>query len=111
MDAFRRAQRHQAHRWFEQTVEIADESQAAETVPEIGSFQLRVRARQWAASRLAPDEFGDQVQHQHAVAGRVVIHLPSKNTGAPTIDGRADVIETLDDPASEGQSEATSKKP
>jgi Bacteriophage Sf6, terminase small subunit-like len=63
VDAFRRARRHQAYRWFEQTVEIADESQAAETVPEIGSFQLRVRALQWAASRLAPDEFGDQVQH------------------------------------------------
>jgi hypothetical protein len=26
MDAFRRAQRHQAHRWFQQAVEIADDS-------------------------------------------------------------------------------------
>jgi hypothetical protein len=93
MDAFRRARRHQAHRWFEQTVEIADESQAAETIPQIGSYQLRVRARQWAASRLAPDLFGDQVQHQHAVAGRVVICLPPKNPPAPMIEGRAEPVE------------------
>jgi hypothetical protein len=99
MDAFRRAQRHQAHRWFEQTIEIADESKAAETVPEIGSYQLRVRARQWAAARLAPDQFGERVEHRGVDGVHVYqVHVPDNGRlrPPPVIDGHAEPIEDGD---------------
>jgi hypothetical protein len=52
--AYARA-RYQGYRWFEEAVAIADESKNAATIPELGSYQLRVRARQWAAARLVPE--------------------------------------------------------
>jgi hypothetical protein len=104
--AFERARRHQAHRWFEETVELADESASAETIPQLGSYQLRVNTRRWASSRIIPEQYGDRMP---SLAGTAEVHvyLPVKDGSMvkpKTIDGEARRIE---DGSEDGRSDLT----
>jgi hypothetical protein len=71
-------------------------------VPEIGSYQLRVRARQWAAARLLPEQFGERVEHRGVARVHVYqVHVPDNGrlTAAPVIDGSALELVEGDDQA------------
>jgi hypothetical protein len=95
-EAFRRARQHQAHRWFEETVALADESQCAETVPQLGSYQLRVNARRWAASRIIPEEYGERVPPAAGGGATIHIYLPGKadrGDSARVVSGTAERLE------------------
>jgi hypothetical protein len=76
--AFRKAQQEQAHTWFEQTIEIADDVAGATTAPEVFAAQTRIRARQFAASRLAPEAYAERSPPAAGAYAEVTIVLPSK---------------------------------
>jgi hypothetical protein len=94
-EAFRRARRAQADRWFGETVEIADELQNAEAVHQVYAGQTRIRARQWACSRLNPEEYGERVPP--AAGGGAVVHIylpgkPDRGDSARVIKGSAEQL-------------------
>jgi hypothetical protein len=82
--AFKEAQRSQAHLWFEQTVQIADDLENASAVHEVYAAQTRIRARQWACSRLNPEAYGDKPVGPSGHGARVVIYLPGLETDPET---------------------------
>jgi hypothetical protein len=99
--AYRRAREHQARRWFEQIVDLSDQSANARSMHEVASYQLRANSRKWACAQALPHEFGEHV----TVSGgplsgaRINIYLPTKgppsgNDGREVIEGRAEVVET-----------------
>jgi hypothetical protein len=99
--AYRRARDHQARRWFEQIVDLSDQSANARSMHEVASYQLRANSRKWACARALPHEFGEHVTVSGGpLAGaRIHIYLPTKgppsgNDGREVIEGRAEVVET-----------------
>jgi hypothetical protein len=73
-DQYTRAREHQAHYLVDQTIEIADDSSQDELLDRHGNpylnkefvyrSELRVKARQWAAERLAPKKYGAKITQQ-----------------------------------------------
>jgi hypothetical protein len=96
---FREAREIQAHRWFEQIVDLSDESKQATTMHEVQSYRLRMDARRWAAARILPTEYGDKLEHHHS-GGMVHVFVPANNrliedAGGPMlIDGTAERVES-----------------
>jgi hypothetical protein len=88
--AYRRARDHQARRWFEQIVDLSDQSANARSMHEVASYQLRANSRKWACARALPHEFGEHV----TVSGgplsgaRINIYLPTKGPRAATMVAR-----------------------
>lgn len=62
-DSFRESYAHardrQADRFASEIIEIVDEEEDA------ARARVRMDARKWAASKLAPKKYGDKVEHQH----------------------------------------------
>jgi hypothetical protein len=107
-EAYRRAREHQARAWFEQVVDLADESACATSRHEVASYQLRANSRKWACARALPHEFGDRVHIAGGgafVGAQISIYLPAKRSQSPTIDRSA--VEIL---ASDTLSEALPRK-
>lgn len=70
---YARARELQAHAWFEQTIDIADDGSRDYAPPDDSGFQavdydhiqrskLRVDTRKWATGKLLPREYGDRVK-------------------------------------------------
>jgi hypothetical protein len=95
--AFKEAQKNQAHAWFEECVGIADELQHAEAAHQVFAGQTRIRARQWACSRIVPEEYGERVPPAAIGGAQIHIYLPGKpekaGDGARVIDGSARAVE------------------
>src|SRR5262249_48360017 len=60
-DQYARAREAQAGKFFNECIEIADTAKQENC----NVARLRVDTRKWAAARLAPRKYGDQVQHEH----------------------------------------------
>jgi hypothetical protein len=83
-EAFRKAREDQAHAWFEECIGIADETVNAEAAHQVFSAQTRIRARQFASSRILPHEYGDK-PHPATHDGAIVrIYLPALETDPRT---------------------------
>ena len=77
MQQYARAREVQAELLAEEIIEIADDSSGDVTIDEDGREQtnhervarsrLRVDARKWYASKLAPKRYGDRVQHEQNI--------------------------------------------
>jgi hypothetical protein len=77
----------------EGVIDLADD----ESIP-VESRRIRVDARKWAISKMAPKKYGDRIQHEHSggvIAGTIVI---GASTAPKVIEGRADVSHTLPKP-------------
>lgn len=66
-DKYARARDQQADKYFDDIVSIADNCLA--TPEEIQKARLRVDARKWTASKLAPKKYGDKLEHSGKVDG------------------------------------------
>jgi hypothetical protein len=68
--------------WAEEILDLADESKcAAGDMALLGSYKLRTDARRWLLSKLRPDTYADQVQHQLGQNTTVVnVYLPAKGS-------------------------------
>ncbi len=58
---YARAREIQAEYFFDEAIEIADETDADEAV-KVSRAKLRVDTRKWAASKLAPKKYGDKTE-------------------------------------------------
>jgi hypothetical protein len=74
--AFEEAREIQAHRWFEEIIELADESKQATSMHVVQSYRLRMDARRWVASRILPDHYGDKLQVDHGNQKNVHLYIP-----------------------------------
>src|SRR5262245_54676583 len=89
-DQYARAREAQADKFFKECIEIAD----AATQENCNVARLRVDTRKWAAARLAPKKYSDQIAHD--VKGRGVNFQPqiliqcSSDEGEGFIDVRAE---------------------
>ena len=63
-----------------ETIDIADEA----TEETVNSSKLRIWARQWHASKLAPKKYGDRVQQEVTGADGGPLVIKWKEPGAPT---------------------------
>jgi Bacteriophage Sf6, terminase small subunit-like len=77
--------------WAEEILDLADESKcAAGDMALLGSYKLRTDARRWLLSKLRPDTYADQVQHQLGLNTVMQVYLPikgSNNDGGRLHDG------------------------
>lgn len=59
---YARAREVQADLIVDDILELADESKGCVTPAEVQSYKLRVEARKWVASKLAPKRYGDRLE-------------------------------------------------
>jgi hypothetical protein len=95
---YQRAREHQAHRWFEEIIEISDQSAEASTMSEVASYQLRANSRNWACAKALPHEFGDRVITLDNRQQVVHVYLPKKDeidpdTGQLLLEGGAQLVD------------------
>jgi hypothetical protein len=62
---YARAREIQAERYAEEIVSIADALYDDCSSEQVQAARLKVDARKWAASKLAPKKYGDKVSHEH----------------------------------------------
>jgi hypothetical protein len=90
-ERYRLARRIGTDIWAEEILDLADESKcAAGDMALLGSYKLRADARRWLLSKLRPDTYADQVQHQLGGNATIVVTLPAKGS---TDDGARRLIE------------------
>ena len=70
LDGYMRAREVQAHNEAEEIRSIADMA----TPEDVGVARLRIDARKWRASKMAPQHYGDKLDLNHG--GAVVVNLP-----------------------------------
>lgn len=91
---YARAREEQADHYADEIIEIADDGRRDYSVDEdgvetvnhdhIARARLRVDARKWKASKLAPKKYGDKVEHDHG--GVTVNILRQGKAEAPPAD-------------------------
>ncbi len=95
---YARARERQADYLAQQIIEIADDGRRDYTVDEeghetvdhdhIARARLRVDARKWAASKLAPKKYGDKIQNEHS--GGIEVTTKDQRDAAVAAATRAD---------------------
>jgi hypothetical protein len=90
----KQAQAERYHLWEEQLVELADGAIDLDSMAKVQGRKLAIDVRRWIMARRMPEVWGEQVAHQHQLAGNATIHisLPAKGSGSDrggTIEGEA----------------------
>ena len=101
IERYRVARMHQAQAFFEQTIDISDNKGNKN----VARDRLKVDARKWAASKLAPELYGDRVQHQHEVSGIVELVEHPRQAARAVLSlleaGEAEFTDITPEPADE----------
>lgn len=72
-DQYARAREAQADKYADELVDIADEG----TNENANIIRLRMDARKWAASKMAPKKYGDKLTNEHEHTGEITVRWKS----------------------------------
>jgi len=108
-DQYTHARENQAHFLVDQTIEIADDSSQDELLDKDGNpyfnkeyarrSELRVKARQWAAERLAPKKYGTKIMQLEG--GEKPVEVNVSDARSRLIDKLTKIAATASDTGSD----------